>query len=248
MSKFYLTIIIYFLVQLPFMFWVDADDAFAYSMLSLAVLFVLVMSMSLMIRANFFLTARHRLDSDHVMLTFDDGPHPALTPRTLDILEEKGVKAMFFLIGKNIEQYPELVERIVREGHLVGGHSYHHEWSIGFKTGRQLTQELMQPQRQLSEITGQDERYFRPPFGVTNAHIAYAVQQNKLKTIGWSLRTYDTAADFSTEKVARIVKRAKPRDIVLLHERMESTVEALPALIDGIRQKGMEFGVLTAKS
>ncbi|UXP30772.1 polysaccharide deacetylase family protein [Reichenbachiella agarivorans] len=247
-SRFYITLILFLSFQFTFLFWVDPEHFLAYIILSVLVFMILVFVMSLLIRTNFFLQAQHKLDSDHVMLTFDDGPHPINTHRTLDILKEKGVKAMFFLIGKNVEQYPDVVERIVQEGHLVGGHSYSHQFSFGFIMGRELNREILRTQKILSEITGQEEKYFRPPFGVTNAHIAYVVKAHALKTIGWSLRTYDTATDFTSKKINQIIQKTRRGSIVLLHERMDSTCDALPLLIDGIRNKGMEFGLLTPRN
>ncbi|PIB37540.1 hypothetical protein BFP72_12580 [Reichenbachiella sp. 5M10] len=204
----------------------------------------LMFGMSMMIRADFFVSAIHRLPNDAVMLTFDDGPHPANTPLVLDVLQEKGVKAMFFLIGKNIQAYPEITQRIIDEGHAIGGHTYAHNHGFGFKLGKNLSRDIMKAQRYLSDLTGEEELYFRPPFGVTNPSIAQVINENKLKTVGWSVRTYDTAVALNDDRVKQLVGRIDNGAIVLLHERVDATCEALPLLIDGVREKGMKFGLL----
>lgn len=196
---------------------------------------------------DFFIQGTHRLLTDKIMLSFDDGPHPLLTPKTLDILKDKDVKAMFFLIGKNVEEHPEIVRRIIDEGHMIGGHTYEHVPSIGFKFGEALETDIMKVQGLLSDISGREEKYFRPPFGVTNPNIAGVLKRNGLQLVGWSLRTYDTAKALDSQRIEKVVEKTQGGDIVLLHERKTETCQALAELIDGIRNKGMEFGLLTDK-
>lgn len=220
-------------------------SAYASPFILIFVYSLFLFAMSMMPGMNFFVTAKNHMSSDLVMLTFDDGPHPELTPKTLDILKEKQVKAMFFLIGKNVEAHPELVKRIITEGHRVGGHTYLHEPAFGFKFGSALDKDIMRAQNLLTDLSGKEEVYFRPPFGVTNPNIAQVIKKRGLQMIGWSLRTYDTAYDFDSLKVQKIVSQTKPGDIILMHERVKSTCDALPELIDGIRKRGMDFGVLS---
>jgi hypothetical protein len=98
-----------------------------------------------------------------VAITFDDGPDPVWTPRILDILRDRGVKAAFFLLGKNCEDYPRLVQRIVEEGHEIGNHTYSHR-NLAVMSEWQMELELTATQRLIESITGRSTTLFRPPY------------------------------------------------------------------------------------
>ena len=117
------------LVLCGFAFW---ETGYVEYILSILVIFYLIATAygSFQIRANYFVTSIHKGKKKSIALTFDDGPHPENTPRILDILKDKGVKATFFVIGKNAEKYPDLLRRIDAEGHIVGNHSYSHNQLI----------------------------------------------------------------------------------------------------------------------
>ena len=125
-----------------------------------------------------------------VALTYDDGPHSKNTPELLGILEN--AKASFFLIGQNVGKYPELSHQIHQKGHLIGNHSYYHKNIFPFTFPKKMKEEIIKTQIEIKKITGGQNVYFRPPFGVTNPNIAKAVEILQLETIGWSIRTYDT--------------------------------------------------------
>ncbi|MGL1886423.1 MAG: polysaccharide deacetylase family protein [Reichenbachiella sp.] len=241
MSKFHWSIIAFAIFMAIYFFLLTE---YAYLFWGVTFAFIgLVMGMSMSIRSNFFVSAIHQLPAEEVLLTFDDGPHPEQTPRVLDVLKEKNVKAMFFLIGQNIKAYPELVERIIKEGHAIGGHSFSHEISFGFAVGKKLKGEIMKPQQLLSDFTGKDEKLFRPPFGVTNPNIARVIKFNNLTTIGWSVRSFDTIAKDKEEILNKVLGEVGQGDIVLLHDRVELTADVLGELIEGIQEKGMEIGL-----
>lgn len=199
---------------------------------------------SMNIQANFFLKAVHQMPNDKVMLTFDDGPDPECTPRILKVLKKNDVKAFFFLIGGKAEKHPELVERIVAEGHQIGGHSYHHVKWFGLMGQHKTSEEIMSAQRVLAEIAGQPVKFFRPPFGVTNPNVAKCVDQNELKTIGWNVRSFDTAISDNGLLEKRVCAQMDAGSIVLMHDRLPQTVEVLPGIITHAKQKGLEFDVL----
>lgn len=152
-----------------------------------------------------------------VSITFDDGPHPETIP-ILDILEKHHVKATFFCIGKNAEAYPEILERVVADGHSVGNHTWSHSPWVDFFGRERIYQELKRTDTILSAFTKQEIGYFRPPYGVTNPRIAHAVKRLGHRVIGWNVRSFDTVIKNEQTIFNRIRKRISPGGIILLHD------------------------------
>lgn len=173
-------------------------------------------------------------------LTFDDGPHPQITPALLDYLKVENIKASFFCIGKYVEAFPALAKRIVDEGHAIGIHSQDHHWTWGFLSTRKVAQQLEQCNTAIERATGRRTRLFRPPFGVTNPKIGRAVRDAGFTTIGWDLRTFDTARS-PQEVMKRIAARKKPGTIAVLHDTQPGTLELVKAIIAHCRQRGIEL-------
>ena len=111
-----------------------------------------------------------------VMLTFDDGPHPDYTPMVLDVLRERGVKAVFFLIGENAIENPQIVRRIADEGHMIGIHSLRHTPEFTISSKKLVKRDLNATIKILEELTGGKIKLFRPPYGVTNPSVGGAVK------------------------------------------------------------------------
>jgi peptidoglycan-N-acetylglucosamine deacetylase len=175
-----------------------------------------------------------------VALTFDDGPAEH-TEAILDILKKEQVKATFFLIGKNIQGREKLVQRMVQEGHGIGNHSFDHGFNFDWQSAAKMTLELTKTNEAIFEVTGQEVKLFRPPYGVTNPNLAKALQNTGLKSIGWSLRSMDTTAKDDAALLQKILKQVKARDIILLHDRCEITAKILPQLITALKQKEYRF-------
>lgn len=173
-------------------------------------------------------------DARGVALTFDDGPSPEHTPRVLDLLDEAGVKATFFVIGRKAEAHPELVRAIVARGHALGLHSYAHDRLFSLRSLRYVEQDLRRASDALARITGARPTLFRPPIGHTSPRIARAVERLDLDVIGWSVRGLDGLARSRAERVvARVAPRLRDGEIVLLHdaaERDDHTPASLAAL------------------
>jgi peptidoglycan/xylan/chitin deacetylase (PgdA/CDA1 family) len=106
-----------------------------------------------------------------VYLTFDDGPHPATTPRLLDLLSEHGIHATFFLIGNNCRKFPQLVERIHEQKHAIGNHTFYHP-PLPVLPTRQIEREISATNKIIEEITGSRPKVFRPPFGLMDGRAA----------------------------------------------------------------------------
>nr|HQU84290.1 polysaccharide deacetylase family protein [Pyrinomonadaceae bacterium] len=198
-----------------------------------------------------------------IVLTFDDGPDAEWTPKILDILKEKGVKATFFVIGENGQENPELIKRIVAEGHEIGNHSFTHP-NLGEVPQAVTEVELNATQRLIESLTGRSTRLFRAPyFGDAEPRTPNEVEPTVLAqkmgylTVGlhidpddWKLtddngkpRTADDLVN-ETLKAAAIDTPEERGSIVLLHDgggNRQATVEALPRIIDDLRAKGFQF-------
>ena len=179
-------------------------------------------------------------------LTFDDGPDPAWTPRLLDALGAAGVRGTFFLIGARAERAPELVRRMVAEGHEVGNHSWSHRslWLCG---PRATEDEIRRAHDRLGELTGTPPRHFRPPWGMVNAAMFPALRRVGERCVFWSIQPEGQRPAPAARQVDYVLGRAHPGAIVDLHDA-EGTpaaparlLEALPALLAGLREQGYAF-------
>ena len=193
-------------------------------------------------------------DSKVVALTFDDGPNEPYTSQILDVLKEKGVKATFFLIGKNAEMYPEIAKRILAQGHVIGNHSYSH-WNHHALTSFGMG-DLEKNETALYNLLGVKPHFCRPTFGRKSPWELAAVKNNGMEAVNWDvfandLHIHHAADDYWAGRFAgHIVKDTKGGSIVLLHDGFGTVhdgkfgadksliVLALPKIIDQFRAKG----------
>lgn len=192
------------------------------------------------IRWNYFLSSKHKnttIKKNAIALTFDDGPNTEFTPKVLDILKKHKAKATFFLIGKHIKKNPELVKRILTEGHVIGNHSYEHGNNNGFLSTKNILSDLKKTNELVKKITGLEVKLFRPPFGVTNPNIAKAVKIINMQSVGWSIRSLDTQAKDSEKVFQKIKNRLNKGDVILLHDTSELTLEVLVQLLPFLEEK-----------
>ncbi|MEG1585791.1 MAG: polysaccharide deacetylase family protein [Bacteroidales bacterium] len=173
---------------------------------------------------------RGKVTRRSIAITFDDGIDPIQTPRVLDVLHKYNVKATFFIIGVKGNQYPDLLKRIVLEGHLIGNHSYSHKGWFPFLSKDSIMRELQKTEHVLNSI-GSHTQLFRPPFGVTNPTIGAAVRSLNYKVIGWSIRSFDTCNRPMYKTVARIKNRLNPGAILLLHDNRPQSDVLLEAVL-----------------
>lgn len=165
-----------------------------------------------------------------IALTFDDGPTP-YTLQVLDLLKQYQAKATFFCIGKQMEQYPAIAQRIVKEGHTIGNHSYSHPNSMGFLSTAQVKTEIQRADTVIQDLLQIRTPFYRPPFGITNPHIAKALRQTKHQVIGWTNRSLDTVLQEEEAIFNRVYSRIDKQTIVLLHDTSEPSVKALERLL-----------------
>jgi peptidoglycan/xylan/chitin deacetylase (PgdA/CDA1 family) len=190
---------------------------------------------------------RGRADRAQVALTFDDGPDPEITPRVLDILAEYQARATFFVIGRYLHRHLALGERLHREGHELGNHSWQHSPFQNFYPARGHGEQIDRCAQLIKSLTqsGQEPLY-RPPIGLKSPAMARAAHKRKLKVVAWSIHSRDTTSR-NPHAVARgVLGRIRAGDIVLLHDGHDREqrhrpliLEALPLLLQGLRERGL---------
>jgi peptidoglycan/xylan/chitin deacetylase (PgdA/CDA1 family) len=184
-----------------------------------------------------------------ISLTFDDGPAEQFTEQILDILRERHIPATFFVCGKNVEAHPDLLRRIVAEGHEVGNHTYSHPF-VFFKSRRQIAEEIDCTQAIIEKVVGFRPNIFRPPYGARWFGLVPTLLKRGMHLILWSATGYDWKKDFAGITQAAL-RELRPGAVILLHDGRETrpaaqidrwpTVQALPGLIAGARREGYTF-------
>jgi peptidoglycan/xylan/chitin deacetylase (PgdA/CDA1 family) len=200
--------------------------------------FSIVAINSARIKSNYHIRAycnNPSLTEKKIALTFDDGPSET-TLKILDLLKKYDAKATFFCIGKNIEKYPEIIERILSEGHSVGNHSYSHSHFFDFYNAKKVLEELKKTDDLLEKFTSKKILFFRPPYGVTTPSIHRALKISKHKVIGWNIRSLDGGIKDQKIIYNRIIKRVSPGGIVLLHDTAKHSVLVLEQFLQFLQQ------------
>ena len=180
-------------------------------------------------------------DENSVYLTFDDGPTPELTSWILNFLKKEEVKATFFCVGSNAKTYPELMERIVDDGHGVGNHTMRHE--KGTKVSRSKYLESID---EASEYI--DSALFRPPYGRLPMIYGRAIRK-KYTIVMWSWLSYDYDKSVPITKVIEEAYRIKSGDVLVVHDNekvMERIKVLLPRLVQIVREKELNFAVISS--
>lgn len=176
-----------------------------------------------------------------VAMTFDDGPHPTLTPRLLDILRERRIRATFYVIGSRVQAYPQLTRRIVDEGHELGNHTWAHPFLSRHGPERVLA-ELDRTAGIIYETIGHVPVTMRPPYGaITDRQSRMIFAERNLPTIMWSVDPQDWRRPGSSVVASRIVAGAEGGSIILAHDIHPATVNAMPEALDGLLARGFRF-------
>ena len=179
-----------------------------------------------------------------VALTFDDGPRPGYVEPILGILREKGVRATFFLVGRYVLEHPELVRAIDAEGHTVANHTFYHN-NLTSLPPENVYREWRLCNEAVEQVIGKKPRFARPPGGRYNDFVAERAAEEGLRIVLWTNNPGDYSASLDGPSLARkVLSKAKEGDIVLLHVGVAPTIDALPGIIDGYREKGVSFVVV----
>ena len=182
-----------------------------------------------------------RVDGPYIAMTFDDGPHPILTPRLLDMLKVRGIKATFFLIGQNAAEYPDIVRRMAAEGHEIGNHTWSHPQLTKLNPAA-LRGEIDRTSSTIAEIIGKPVLIMRPPYGATSDYINHWINREfGMKVILWSVDPLDWKYRNSARVERQILAGARPGAIILSHDIHATTVAAMPDVFDSLLAKGYKF-------
>ena len=202
---------------------------------------ILVLGVSF-IGLNFFVSSVNNIPNrrNQIAITFDDGPTPE-TLEVLKVLSKWKAKATFFCIGAQVEKHPDILEQIVKEGHLVGNHTYSHQHTFPVFSQHKMLEDVEKASTEISKIIGTKPNYFRPPFGVTNPRIAKMLKQTNLISIGWNKRSLDTSIKDQSKILQRITTNLKSGDIILLHDRMPNVANLLNTFFEQTINMGFEF-------
>lgn len=188
-----------------------------------------------------------------IALTFDDGPNEPYTSDVLKVLGDNGIKATFFVIGENAEAYPETIKEIVRDGHIVGNHTYSHSYELPFEGIAGVEKDIERTEKVIFGLTGLRTDLFRPPHGLRTPWFVKDLNKLHYRVITWTDMTNDynlnTPAD---EIVRRIIGKAQPGGIIDLHDGKgvihgidrSNTVHALPVIIAKLKDQGYRFVTL----
>ncbi|RJE88691.1 polysaccharide deacetylase family protein [Paenibacillus sp. 1011MAR3C5] len=180
-------------------------------------------------------------DEKRVALTFDDGPDLKYTTAVLDILKEKGVKATFFVVGTQVEKYPEIMQRIEEEGHAIGNHTQSHKDLS--KLGRSgILSQIDQADKALNDALDWTPTLFRAPYGAVSDTLKKVMKEQNRRMVGWTVDTRDWAGTSIADMRDMIRKQTKPNGIILMHsfggKHIRNTVDMLPDVIDDLRKMG----------
>jgi peptidoglycan/xylan/chitin deacetylase (PgdA/CDA1 family) len=224
----------------PLPLWVSAGAMAAYVGLILWGVF----SLRLRMYVDAVLTGPE--DGRGVALTFDDGPHPVHTRAVLAALREAGVQATFFVVGRKVKLFPDVVREIVEGGHALGIHSHAHDRLMSLMSPAKAEADLLSALDAVEEAVGERPYMFRPPVGHTSPRLAKAVEKLGLAVVGWSARGYDGLGGADPDKVARrVVAGLADSAIVLLHDAAErddhdpAAVAALPAILAAMKGRAL---------
>jgi peptidoglycan/xylan/chitin deacetylase (PgdA/CDA1 family) len=189
--------------------------------------------------------AQVRVDQPYIAMTFDDGPSAENTPRLLEMLKQRNIKATFFLIGQNAASNPDIVRRILADGHEVGNHSWTHPQLSKLSDDR-VTAEITQTQDAIKDASGFTPTLIRPPYGaITPRQREWIENRFGLNIILWSVDPLDWKRPGASVITQRILSQVRPGAIILSHDIHKQTVDAMPATLDGLIAKGYKFATVS---
>jgi peptidoglycan/xylan/chitin deacetylase (PgdA/CDA1 family) len=189
--------------------------------------------------------AQARVDQPYIAMTFDDGPSAENTPRLLEMLKQRNIKATFFLIGQNAAANPDLVRRILAEGHEIGNHSWTHPQLSKLSDDR-VTAEITKTQDAIKDASGFTPTLLRPPYGaITPRQREWIQNRFGLNIILWSVDPFDWKRPGASVITQRILSQTRPGAIILSHDIHKQTVDAMPATLDALIAKGYKFATVS---
>ena len=181
------------------------------------------------------------VDGPYVAMTFDDGPHGANTPRLLEMLRQRKIHATFFLVGQCVAEFPDIVKKIVADGHEIANHSWSHP-QLSAMSESAVRDQLQKTHDAIIAACGVTPKIMRPPYGAFTARQrAWAHGEWGYKCILWDVDPLDWKVRNSEHVKTEILKQTVPGSIILSHDIHKSTVDAMPETLDALLAKGFKF-------
>ncbi|WJV28346.1 polysaccharide deacetylase family protein [Rossellomorea sp. AcN35-11] len=176
----------------------------------------------------------------YVALTFDDGPSPKVTPDILKTLKEHYAKATFFMLGSQVDFYPDLAKKVSEDGHEIANHTLHHR-DLSQLGQEQIEHQIKESEKIITKATGQENLLIRPPYGAYNDKVESVAQAANEPLILWSVDSLDWQSLNEQDVITTVEHEVVPNSIVLLHDIHPSTGKALPELLSALEDQGYEF-------
>jgi len=197
------------------------------------------------------ISAETVLPKKDIALTFDDGPYGTPTTEILDILKKEKINATFFVLGENVQKYPEITKQIILDGNVIGNHTYDHPKNLAKMPSKDFDLELSSTENLISSVDNVKPNLFRAPYGLTSPGMLKELKKDKYTLVGWSLDTQDWNYSKVTPDLIEkgVLKKIKPNSIILFHDGRDThidyprdnLVKALPVVIDSLRKEGYSF-------
>ena len=185
-------------------------------------------------------------EGQNIYLTFDDGPIPQLTEEILQILKDFDIQATFFCVGENIKKHPAIFEKVLKDGHSIGNHTYNHlkAWKVG--TLEYLAN--VEKAQNIIEEHGGETHFFRPPYGQLLPSISKELIKSSMEIIMWDILSKDYDTSLNTRKaLSKCLKYSEPGSIIVFHDNLKArhnVLDLLPKYINGLMRKGYKFKAL----
>jgi peptidoglycan/xylan/chitin deacetylase (PgdA/CDA1 family) len=182
-----------------------------------------------------------------VALTIDDGPDPEVTPRVLELLAARRVRATFFCVGEQLQAHPALARELLAQGHSIENHTQHHPYHFSFFGPRAIRAEIAAAQDTIGALSGRAPRYFRAPAGLRNPFLQPVLSSLGLRLASWTRRGFDTVERDPQRVARRLLRGLAARDILLLHDHRAARtaagtaviLEVLPRVLDAVAAAGL---------
>jgi peptidoglycan/xylan/chitin deacetylase (PgdA/CDA1 family) len=217
---------------IPFSKWLYVAPIVAFSLL--------VFYGTVTVGSNYYLPVlcQGPFNQKEIAITFDDGPVEKNTDQILDILKQNNLHATFFCIGKNMAATPDIVKRIVQEGHTLGNHSYSHHFFFDMYSTKKMKHELGETNNLVEKLVNKKMKLFRPPYGVINPNLTRAIRALDFSPVGWSVRSMDTVTKDPEVLLKKISDKIQPGAVFLFHDTASATIASLQKFINIVTEKG----------
>lgn len=172
-----------------------------------------------------------------IALTFDDGPHPKYTEALLDGLKDREIQVTFFVTGEHAKIHPDIIERMNKEGHSIGNHTYSH-MQLTRENRERFKKELIETNQLLTEITGKEIIFVRPPYGAWDKSLE--TELNMIPVM-WNVDPLDWCSSDVSGVVNRVLEKAEENSIILMHDYYETSVMAALQIVDILQKEGYSF-------